>query len=158
MVIFFLAPTPVSGWVSESFIVSDWRLLSHLRALQAWLVYKHLNSFPPDTSSLWIPSLVATSCLPCHGSHQSSTSYWGEKCFHTIHINIRFYIIKHFTLGLIVYIIASGYQLGRHSKAAKRFVLRTKRGSETKKDKLLLTNALNVALMAFFNFLPSLLF
>ena len=25
----------VSQWVSESFIVSDWRLLSHLRALQA---------------------------------------------------------------------------------------------------------------------------
>ena len=32
---YLLAPTPVSGSVSESFIVSFWRLLSHLRALRA---------------------------------------------------------------------------------------------------------------------------
>ena len=46
--------TPVSQWVSQSLIVSDWRYLSHLRALWAvsffWIFLYFLFSFHSSTS------------------------------------------------------------------------------------------------------------
>ena len=100
---YLLAPTPVSGWVSEwvgqLFIVSDWRQLSHLRALRAcppcflWVFEFNCGNLLSPIRTKTHPA--ASLCKPsCAAKLDKNTNMWSTQRLFQQHFNKFKYISK----------------------------------------------------------------